>query len=38
MTPEQNQRLVELIETTGIEYARDVVFRIMANRNEGSGK
>jgi hypothetical protein len=32
---EQNQRLVELIETVGIEYARDVVYKVW---NERSGK
>lgn len=34
MTPEQNQRLVELIETVGIEYARDVVYKVWNERGE----
>ena len=35
MNAEQNQRLVELIETVGIEYARDIVYKVC---NERSGQ
>jgi hypothetical protein len=33
MNAEQNARLIELVNTVGIEYARDIVYKVWSSRS-----